>query len=319
MEHPTDRPLDASAVALMSLVCAIWGGAFVAIKIGLLDLPPLGSGALRFLLTALILFIWAWIKQTPLLYRGRELWVLLTLALFFFSDNLALYVGTAHTTSGRATVFFYSQPLFLALIAPVFLPQERLTVRKGWGLALACSGLILLFLTKMRVGHAPTLLGDTLVLGGALATAIQNLIMKRSAGKIHPVALILWSSLIAGVLLLMCSWEFERDVFFVFSGRAIASLLYLSLISAAFGFVAFVWLIQKYSATRVTTFVFLAPVLGVVFSWLLLQEVLAPTQILGVASVCIGVYLVSSNGTPRRRLAATEVAPVVMTTALPSK
>jgi drug/metabolite transporter (DMT)-like permease len=262
--------------------------------------------------------VWAWIKQTPLLYLGRELRVLLTLALLFFSANLALYVGTAHTTSGRATVFFYSQPVFLALIAPLFLPQERLTVRKGWGLALAFSGLVLLFLTKMKIGHAPTLLGDTLVLSGALATAVQNLIMKRAAGKIHPVALILWSSLIAGVLLLGCSWEFERDVFFVFSGRAIASLLYLSLISAAFGFVAFVWLIQQYSATRVTTLVFLAPVFGVVFSWLLLQEVLTSTQILGVVGVCAGVYIVSSNGR-RRQPATSKVAPGVMTIALHSK
>ena len=223
MEHPADRSLDASALTLMSLVCAIWGGAFVAIKIGLLDLPPLGSGALRFLLTAFVLLIWALIKKTPLLYRRGESCVLFTVGFLFFAANLALYVGTAHTTSGRATVFFYSQPLFLALIAPIFLPQERLTMRKGWGLMLALSGLFLLFLTKMGAGHAPTLLGDILVLSSALATAIQNLIVKRAAGKIHPVALILWSSLTAGVLLLGCSWEFERDVVFVFSGRAIAS------------------------------------------------------------------------------------------------
>lgn len=295
MERSVDRPLDPFAVLLTSLICAIWGGAFVAIKIGLWDLPPLGSAAMRFGLTAVVLLIWARITHVPLLYPQREMQVLLLLALVFFYLNLMVYVGTARTASGRATVFFYSQPVFLTMLAPFVLPNERLTARKGWGVGLAFLGLVLLFSTKMNTGHSPTQLGDLLVLSGALASAIYNLIIKRAAGKIHPVALILWSSVVTGILLGVCSWEFERDASFLFSTRAIVSLLYLSLISAAFGFVAFAWLIQRYSATRVTTLVFLAPVFGIVFGWLLLHETLTPLQLLGVIGVCSGVYVVTSS------------------------
>src|SRR5262245_54933868 len=122
MERSVNRPLDSFAILLMTLVCAIWGGAFVAIKIGLLDLPPAGSAAIRFLLTALVLFGWARASQAPLLYPAREMRVLLLLAGIFFYANLMVYVGTARTTSGRATVFFYSQPIFLAVLASFFLP-----------------------------------------------------------------------------------------------------------------------------------------------------------------------------------------------------
>lgn len=296
MGNPADRPLDSFAILLTTLVCAIWGGAFVAIKIGLLDMPPLGSAALRFLLTALLLLFWAWLKGVSLFPRGVDLGVLGLLALIFSYMNLALYIGTAHTTSGRATVFFYSQPVFLALMAHITLPNERLTVRKGWGLGLALIGLILLFLTKMHLGHAPTMWGDSLVLSAAVATATYNLIVKRAAGSIHPVALIFGSSLATGLLLGGCSWGFEDLTSFVFTWRAIASLLYLSVISAAFGFVVFAWLLQNYSATRVTALVFLAPVFGVFLGWLLLQETLTMVQVLGVGGVCAGVYLVSSKG-----------------------
>ena len=299
MERPADQPLDSFAVLLMTLVCAIWGGAFVAIKIGIMDLPALGSASLRFLLTTAILFLWARAKRISLVYQGHERRVLLILALFFFYSNLMVYLGTARTTSGRAIVFFYSQPVFLAVIAPFFLAQERLTMRKSWGMLLALGGLTLLFLTKMNAGRAPTLLGDFLVLSAAIATAVQNLIMKREAGKIHPVALIFWSSFVSGLLLAVCSLIFERNAVFVFSGRAIASLLYLSLISAAFGFVIFAWLIQRYSATRVATLVFLAPVFGVGFGWLLLRETLTLIQGLGVVGVCAGVYTVTSSGVRR--------------------
>ncbi len=298
MERTVDRPLDSFAVLLMTLVCAIWGGAFVAIKVGLMDLPPVGSAALRFLLTSIILFFWARTTRVPLLYPARDMRVLLLLAVMFFYVNLMVYVGTARTTSGRATVFFYSQPIFLAALAAFALPNERLTARKGWGLSLAFAGLVLLFLTKMSAGRAPTLLGDALVVSAAFVTAVQNLLMKRTAGRIHPVALVFWSSLLSGLLLVGCSWVFEHDASFLFSTRAVLSLLYLSVVSAAFSFVAFAWLLQHYSATRVTTLVFLAPVFGVTFGWLLLGETLTLLQLGGVAGVCAGVYVVTSSGAP---------------------
>jgi drug/metabolite transporter (DMT)-like permease len=86
---------------------------------------------------------------------------------------------------------------------------------------------------------------------------------------------------------------------FVFSGRAIASILYLGIISAAFGFVAYAWLIQRNSATRVAALTFLSPVFAVAYGWLLLGEQMGNTQLLGVAGVCLGVYIVNSGGLPR--------------------
>ncbi len=309
MDRSPDQSLDLSSTLLMILVCAIWGGAFVAIKIGLLDMPPLGSAALRFFLTSIVLLAWARFQQVPLLYRRPEIHVLAVLALLFFYFNLMLYLGTARTTSGRATVFFYTQPIFLAVFAHYFLPNDHLTVRKGVGLILALCGLVVLFLTKLHAGQSSTTAGDTLVLSGALAFAVYNLITKRSTGKIRPLALIFWSSLLSSFLLGVCSWEFEQSASFVFSARAVASLLYLSLISAAFSFVVFAWLLQHYSATRVTALVFLAPVFGVLFARLFLHEILTSVQLLGVVGICAGVYIVSSGGTPSVKVSVPEEAP----------
>src|SRR4029450_4266946 len=141
MESSPDRPLSCFSTLLMSLVCAIWGGAFVAIKIGPFDMPPLGSAGLRFFLMTVILFAWARVQRVSLLYRWTEIRILAVLAFLFFYFNLMIYVGTAHTTSGRATVFFYTQPIFLALLAHYFLPGDRLTTRKTCGLVCALCGL----------------------------------------------------------------------------------------------------------------------------------------------------------------------------------
>ena len=113
MHDTHDQPLDFFSTALTVLLCAIWGGAFVAIKISTFDMPPLGSGAVRFCLTSVVLLLWARFQRVPLRYGRDEIKALAALAAMFLYTNVSAYVGTAWTTSGRATVFFYTQPIFL--------------------------------------------------------------------------------------------------------------------------------------------------------------------------------------------------------------
>lgn len=297
MEHSPDRPLDLFSTLLMTLVCAIWGGAFVAIKVGLMDMPPLGSAALRFFITSLLLFAFARSQHVTFSCTRFEAFIIIVLAIFFCYWNFTTYVGTGMTTAGRATVFFYTQPIFLAVLAHYFLLDDRLTVRKVCGLVFALCGLVVLFLDKLSAGHSPSVLGDLLILSGAVALAVQNLIIKRAAGKIHPITLTFWGTVAASLVFGAFSWELEQQATFVFSARAVASLLYLSFISTAFGFVVFAWLLQRHSASRVTALVFLTPVFGVSFGLWLLHEVPTGVQLLGIAGVCGGVYIVNSGGT----------------------
>ncbi len=300
MEKPTtpthDQPLDFFATALTILLCAIWGGAFVGIKISTLDMPPLGSGAIRFALTSVVLLAWARYHRVPMRCQPADLGTLAVTIVLFFYINITAYVGTSWTTAGRATVFFYTQPIFLALLAPYFLPGDRLTTRKLCGLGLALTGIVALFFTKLSGQAASTLAGDLFVLSGALGSAFSGIATKRTAGRIHPVALICWQSWISWPLLGLMSWWLEGGRPFLFTNRAILSILYLGVISAAFGFVAFAWLLQRNSATRVTALTFLAPLLGDSYSWLFFGETFAPLQLVGVLGVCIGVYVVSSRG-----------------------
>ncbi|MCS6927117.1 MAG: EamA family transporter [Candidatus Binatia bacterium] len=295
MERAADQPLGLFPTLLMIVICAVWGGAFVAIKIGLFYMPPLGSAALRFVLTSLLLWLLARLQRVSLSCTRAEAVATASIALFLCYWNFTTYVGTGLTTAGRATVFFYTQPIFLALLAHYFLPGDRLTVKKIVGLGCALVGVVALFFAKLDTGGAPTLAGDLLVLSGALALAVQNLLIKKYAGTIHPLTLTFWGTVAAALVFALSSWQLESGHPFVFSRAAIMSLLYLSVISTAFGFVAFAWLLQRHSATRVTTLVFLTPVFGVLFGWSVLQETLTPVQLLGVAGVCAGVYIVSSS------------------------
>jgi drug/metabolite transporter (DMT)-like permease len=287
--------LHAQAVGLMVLLTAIWGGSFTFVKLGLRDLPVFGSLCLRFVLATAILVAYCRRTGTPLWYTGRDARYLLVGAAAFAWSQALLYLGLGLTTAGRGSVFFNTQPFFTLLILPLFFPEETVTRRKLLGTVVAFSGVVLLFLEKLGGGGGRALLGDVLTLLAALGWTANNIITKRVAGRLHPTALILWSTAAALPPMLLLALLLERGQPWRLTTTAIASVLYLGGVAAAFSFVAFTWLIQQYSAIRVNAFVFLAPVFGVLIGWALLGEALSVSQLAGALLVAAGILVVNSQ------------------------
>lgn len=298
-----EERLEARAVALMVLLTALWGGSYSAIKLGLRDLPVMGSLGLRMMLAAGILGAWTRWRAIPIWYGRRANLFLLAAAILFIFTQLAVYVGTNLTTAGRASVFFNTQPFFVLFLLPLFAPGEAFTRRKLVGTTLAFGGVLLLFIERLGAGAPGALVGDLIVLGGALAWGSNTVILKRFPREIHPVTTILWglalSTLPAWVLHLLL----EREEAWRFTLVAVLALLYLVGVAAG-SFAVYTWLVQRYPAIRLNSFIFLSPVFGVLLGWLLLGEPLSLAQAGGVLLVGCGIWLVVSLG---RRLPSVPV------------
>lgn len=283
----------------MVLLTAIWGGSFTFVKLGLRDLPVFGSISLRFALAAAILTVYCRWTGVPLWYTGRNARYLLVGAGAFAWGQALLYLGLNLTTAGRGSIFFNTQPFFTLLILPLFFPEETVTPRKLLGTAVAFFGVVLLFLEKLGGGGGSALLGDALTLLAALGWTANNIITKRVAGQVQPTALILWSSAAALPVMLLVSLLLERGQPWRFTPTAIASVLYLGAVAAAFSFAIFTWLIQRYSAIHVNAFVFLAPVFGVLIGCALLGEPLSTSQLAGALLVGGGILIVNTESGAR--------------------
>ncbi len=285
--------LDARAVGLALLIMAILGGTYTMVKIGLRDLPIVGSLLLRMVVATAALGAYARWARVALLYRGRAAWFIAAGTLAFVAMQLLLYAGLTETPAGRAAILYNVQPFLTLLVLPYVLPAERLTLRRVVGTGVAFAGVVLVLAERGTSGGSR--LGDVLVLVAAATWTLVIILSKMTPSEVSAVSLIFWNVAGATPVLALLAVIVEPNATWRVSGPAVASILYLGVLAAGVGFVGFVWLTRTYAATRVNAFVFLLPVFGVLIAWGALGESLTGLQAAGVLAVASGIWIVNTG------------------------
>jgi drug/metabolite transporter (DMT)-like permease len=285
--------LDARASGLAILAMAILGGSFTAGRLAVQDLPVLGMLALRMALTGGTLAVYAWRTGVRLAFGGRARAFLAAHTVLFVLSQVLLYFGLILTGAGRAAILFNLQPFFTLLVLPLFVPAERLTPRRWAGTAVAFAGAALVLGERGLAGGSLT--GDLLCLLGALGWTGSVILNKTMPRELSAPAVILWPAVAAVPVLALLSAALEPQAAWGWSAASVAGVLYLGVIAGGAGFVLVVWLTITYSASRVNAFVFLTPVFGVAFAWIVLGESIGALQVLGALAVAAGILVVSTE------------------------
>jgi drug/metabolite transporter (DMT)-like permease len=285
--------LDARAIVLAVLIMAILGGTYTMVKVGLRDLPVVGSLLLRMLVATAALGAYARWAGVTLLYRGRAAWFIAAGTLAFIVMQLLLYAGLTATPAGRAAILYNIQPFLTLLVLPCVLPAERLTFRRVLGTGMAFGGVVLVLAERGTSGGS--LLGDALVLLAAVTWTMVIILSKTTPSEVNAVSLIFWNVAGAAPVLALLTVILEPSASWRLSAPAVASILYLGVLAAGVGFVGFVWLTRTYAATRVNAFVFLSPVFGVLIAWAALGESATALQAAGALGVASGIWIVNTG------------------------
>jgi O-acetylserine/cysteine efflux transporter len=266
---------------------AIWGFNFVAISVGLKEMPPLLFTCVRFVITVfpLILFVR---KPTLTWWQIFSIGMtLLTLQFAFLFKGMQLGVG-----GGVASTVVQSQAFFTLIIAAVML-RERPARRDLAGLCVAALGILLIALTM----SGASALGIVMIVLAAFFWSIGNVLLKR-AGNVDMLALIVYASLFPPIPLFLLSYVFEgpEQISAAVSGVSIASawaLLYIVVGSTLVGYTIWGFLLKNYAATQVAPFGLLVPIFGVFSGWLLMGEAFGPQRLLGAALVFAGLVVIN--------------------------
>lgn len=270
----------------------------VMIKVTNGGFGPIFFAGLRSAGAAVVLGVWIWANPRltwPSLVHWRSG---LLLSIFFFVEFFALFLALDWTTVSRASIMFYTMPMWLAVMSHFYLPSDTLTLRKGAGLICAFGGVVWAIVLRPDSGEA-NYGGDIAALVGAMGWAAIALTMKISPLRYEPPEHgLLWQLVLSAVFFLIAA-PFMGPLIRELEPIHLWGLAFHIFLVASTGFLVWFWLLSKYSASGVASFGFISPVAAVGLGAILLQEEINFWTIGALVLVALGIFLI--NSTPKRR------------------
>ncbi len=263
----------------------------VVIKVTADGFSPVFQAGIRSAGAVIVLLIWMRLRGISLAIP-RNAWVPGVISgLLFTIEFLCIFSALDITTVSRASVIFYSMPVWLALIAHFVLPGERLTRMKSMGLAMAMSGVAVAL--SERGGGQVSWTGDLLALASAFCWAAIALCVRITPlSQVPPAPQLLFQVVVSAPIMLLIAPFFGpllREV----APIHIVGLLFQIVAVASFGFLVWFWLMKIYPASSVASFSFLSPVASVFLGWLLLSEDVPVSIFAALVLVAGGIFLIN--------------------------
>lgn len=286
------RPLDGAAILVTVVLCLSWGINQVAIKLAIPEIPALIQSAVRSAGAAMIVAAWAGWRRTPLFKPDGTLVPGVIAGVLFGIEFILLYRGLVFTSATRAVLFIYLAPFFVVMGGSLF--GDRFGLSQWLGLVLSFAGVAIAFGVPASAPDPRQIIGDMMMVGGAVAWAATTLVIKASAlNRVSAEKTLLYQLVVSAPLLALAAIASGERVSKVPSAIALGSLAYQTLWVASVTFVAWFALIIRYSAGRLSVFTFLTPLFGVAAGHFVLGDPLTPAFALAVAMVAGGLVLVN--------------------------
>jgi drug/metabolite transporter (DMT)-like permease len=282
----------------------VWGSTFLAIRIGVAEVPPFLLAALRFIIAGLILYSWSLARGERSPARSEWKSVGLLALLIFVVDYGLLFWAEQRVPSGVAAVMMALIPAFTAISEIIILGTQRLTLRLTLALTIGIGGVAVLMSRSLNLGGAPIDRVGALALivaatGWSIASALARKLPLPASKVISSGA----QMLTGGVFLAVAAaalGEFRGFEPGAVSLRAWLALLYLIVPGSIIAFTAYVWLIHRESPTKVGTYAYVNPVVAVLLGYFVAAEPLGQRTLLGTLCVLASVILITTMPPARR-------------------
>jgi drug/metabolite transporter (DMT)-like permease len=286
--------LDALAIGLLLICCIFWGWQQALVKATLPLIPPVMQVGVRFVLGTLVLMLWCRFRKIDLWGADGTLAAGLLVGGLFALEFTCLYIGLVHMSASRLTVFLYTAPFVVALVLPRFVASEKLNPVQWLGLGCAFVAVVFALLDNFAGG---SWLGDGLALAAGFFWGLTTVVIRATKlGSIRAEKLLFYQLAISSLILLVLSpllGESWSDTLPRMNAFAWSSLVVQAVIGAFASYLAWMWLLGHYPATKLSSFVFLTPVFALVFAAMWLGEPITIRLVTALVLVGAGIVLVN--------------------------
>lgn len=278
----------------LAIVYVVWGSTYLGIRIAIETVPPMLSGALRFVTAALLLGGFLVIKNglAPFRISWRQFGgATLVGLLLLTAGNGMVAVAEQHISSGLAALLVASVPLWLVVFRIAV--RDRPAVLSLAGVLVGFGGVAALSLTG---GEAASTTGIVVILVASLSWSIGSFLSARIPMPANPIVASTIEMLVGGAGLAVTGTSLgERLDVVAISGRSWAALAYLVLVGSLVGFTAYTWLLGNAPISLVSTYAYVNPVVAVLLGVLVVNEHVSGKIIAGGVVILVGVALVVST------------------------
>ena len=283
-------------VFLLLWAAAAFGIAYVFIKLGEKSISPITEMAGRATIGFICLLIVSLVLKKDLAGHIKDMWRFLV---FGILNAVILYLGLAfgeeYTAAGVSSVMVSSVPLLTFVITVFVLREESFSISGIAGLMVGIIGLLLVVGVENVIRGDSTLKGVIILLGGFVSFAIGGVLVPKIGKGIDPIITTTYLLGLAAIILWALSFIFERPLMTPVTSENILVELGLGVISTASALLAYFFLIKHSGPFFASIGLYMVPVFGVVFSFLILKENLTVFQVLGIVIVLVGVYLINKE------------------------
>ncbi len=275
-------------------LCVVWSSTWLAIKVGLRDLPPISFVGIRFLI-AIVVLVAVSIGRTRLLPLRRNDYAVLAITgiLMFAVNYTLLFWAELHVSSGLAAVLQATIPIFGMIFAHWMLPDEPLRLQKLAGAIIALGGVTVICSRLLGFNGPLAFWGGVGVVIGAASAAFANVWVKARSIQLAPAMLAAWQMIFGIAPLLVLGLAVDGDpARFHWTAMALFCLLYLAVIGSALTFLLLYWLLPRLTVAQLQSISLITPPGAVMLGWLLGGETFPASSLFGAAFVLAGVWMI---------------------------
>ncbi|MFC4767727.1 DMT family transporter [Effusibacillus consociatus] len=287
---------------LFVVLCLVWGSTWLAIKIGVNEVPPLWLAGTRFFMAGLLLVIWYRWKEGPFKIDKKDWLPILKLGFLVIAVTFGLiFWGEQWVSSGLTAVLVQGLiPIFMYIFSSMY-GYDRFNLTRGIGILLGIAGILIIFLPVIK--SPDTVLeffGMLAITVGTLAYCWGSVMSKDTLNKYSTILVSGFENLFGGLLLMAVSPFFEWSELMsgslFFAGSSLMSWLYLVLIGSIVGFTIYIYLLKEWGAVRVSVYSFITPVVALLLGAMFYDETITVSKVIGTLVILLGVWVTTRAG-----------------------
>lgn len=274
---------------LLILLGAIWGSAFIFIKIAAPEFGAVPLVQARLIIASLIF--------VPILFRNKYLLLLkpiwkhsLLLAITNNAIPFTLFSLASFGSDSNMLAILNATTAFNTMIIAYFWLKEDVTLKQLIGLIMGFIGVIILVNPD---ASSTSLISAIFCLMGAACYSFSTVFIQKNSAKTNKLVLIGWSIIFSAFLMIPMTIIYMPES--LPSTEAFLSVLWLGGVSTGLAFLGYVRLIEKIGAVKTSTVAYFLPIFGIIWGYIFLDEIITPGIIFGCITILLGVFLATSK------------------------